>query len=80
MGGFDIILFTGGIGENQLECRLVVCEGLEFMGVELDKELNAKIRGIKTVISTLASKVKVLLLQTDEELLIASDTVDLLKK
>lgn len=80
LGGVDIILFTGGVGENQFECRLAVCEGLEYMGVELNKELNAKIRGTETIISTPASKVKVLVLPTDEELLIASDTVDILKK
>lgn len=80
LGGVDIILFTGGVGENQFECRLAVCEGLEYMGVELNKELNAKIRGTETIISTASSKVKVLVIPTDEELLIASDTVTILNK
>lgn len=80
LGGVDIILFTGGVGENQFECRLAVCEGLEYMGVELNKELNAKIRGTETIISSSSSKVKVLVIPTDEELLIASDTVTILNK
>lgn len=74
MGGVDIIVFTGGVGENQTGVRENVCAPLGFMGVELDKELNAKIRGTETVISTPASKVKVVVIPTDEELMIARDT------
>ena len=80
MGGVDIILFTGGVGENQFECRREVCKDMEFMGIELDNALNDKIRGEETIISTPSSKVKVLVIPTDEELLIASDTLDILKK
>lgn len=80
LGGVDIILFTGGVGENQFECRRDVCKGLEYMGVEIDYELNDRIRGTETVISTPASKVKVLVIPTDEELLIASDTMDILSR
>lgn len=74
MGGVDIIVFTGGVGENQTGVRENVCAPLGFMGIELDKELNAKIRGTETVISTSASKVKVVVIPTDEELMIARDT------
>lgn len=80
LGGVDIIVFTGGVGENQVSCRTNVCEGLEYMGVKLDKEVNAKARGIETVISAPDSKVKVVVVPTDEELTIAMDTVDILSK
>ncbi len=80
LGGVDIVLFTGGVGENQSQCRETVCEGLEFMGIEIDKAMNDKIHGDEAVISTPASKVKVVVIPTDEELLIASDTMDILKK
>ena len=80
LGGVDIVLFTGGVGENQSLCREEVCKGLEFMGIEIDKSVNDKIHGDEAVISTPASKVKVVVIPTDEELLIASDTMDILKK
>ena len=74
MGGVDIIVFTGGVGENQTGVRENVCAPLAFMGVKLDNDLNAKIRGTETVISTPKSKVKVVVIPTDEELMIARDT------
>lgn len=74
MGGVDIIVFTGGVGENQTGVRENVCTPLAFMGVEIDNELNAKTRGTETIISTPASKVKVVVIPTDEELMIARDT------
>ncbi len=74
MGGVDIIVFTGGVGENQASLRSVVCKPLGFMGVKLNEELNAKTRGTETVISTDDSKVKVVVVPTDEELMIARDT------
>lgn len=80
LGGVDIIVFTGGVGENQDTCRAGVCEGLEYMGVKLDKELNARVRGTETVISTLDSKVKVVVIPTDEEFTIAVDTMEILSK
>ena len=80
LGGVDIILFTGGVGENQMECRREVCKDMEFIGIELDNEVNAKVRGEEAIISTPASKVKVVVIPTDEELLIASDTMDILNK
>lgn len=80
MGGVDIIVFTGGVGENGSPCRANACEGLEFMGVKLDKAMNEKIHGTEAVISTPDSKVKVVVIPTDEELMIATDTMNLLGK
>ena len=74
MGGVDIIVFTGGVGENQTGLRANVCTPLAFMGVELDADINAETRGTETVISTGDSKVKVVVVPTDEELMIARDT------
>lgn len=79
MGGADIILFTGGIGENDHHVRARVCEGLEYMGVSFDKKLNDGLRGEDTVLSTPDSKVKVLLVSTDEEKVIATDTYRLIR-
>lgn len=80
MGGVDIIVFTGGVGENQTGVRENVCAPLAFMGVEIDRELNARTRGTETVISTPSSKVKVVVVPTDEELMIARDTRDIVSK
>jgi acetate kinase len=74
LGGVDIIIFAGGIGENGPETREAICEGLEYMGVEFDKEKNDGKRGKEVIISTDASKVKVMVVPTDEELVIARDT------
>ena len=79
LGGVDIIVFTGGVGENQASCRAAACEGLEYMGIKLDAEKN-KVRGEEIVISTPDSKVQVVVIPTDEELMIASDTVAILSK
>lgn len=79
LGGVDIILFTGGVGENQANCRSEVCEGLEFMGVKIDLEKN-KVRGEEAIISADDSKVTVAVIPTDEELMIASDTLAILNK
>ena len=80
LGGVDIIVFTGGVGENQATCRAGVCQGLEYMGVKIDEPYNATIRGKETIISTADSKVKVVVIPTDEEFMIASDTMTILKK
>ncbi len=79
LGGVDIILFTGGVGENQMACRADVCKDLEFMGVKIDPEKN-RVRGEEAVISAADSKVTVVVIPTDEELMIASDTVAILSK
>lgn len=80
MGGVDIIVFTGGVGENQTGVRANVCRPLAFMGVELDEAFNATIRGEEAIISTPASKVTVCVIPTDEELMIARDTREIVSK
>lgn len=79
MGGVDILLFTGGVGENKFDCREVACRGLEFMGIELDVEKNKTIMGEEAIISKPSSKVTVCVIPTDEELMIAMDTDELTK-
>ena len=78
MGGVDLIVFTGGVGENSRELRRSVCAGLEFMGVEFDPAAN-EVRGEDKILSTPASRVKVAVIATDEELMIATDTYNLVK-
>lgn len=79
MGGADIIVFTAGVGENQSNMREEVCRNMEWMGVKLDSEKNAAIHGEEAVISTPDSKVTVVVVPTDEELMIATDTMALVK-
>ena len=78
MGGVDIIVFTAGVGENQIGMREAVCNGLEFLGVKFDAKKN-NVRGEEAVISADDSKVIVTVIPTDEELMIATDTMNLLK-
>jgi acetate kinase len=78
MGGADLLVFTGGIGENAVELRKEICEGLDFMGINLDSEKN-KIRGKNSIISTDSSKVKIMVIPTKEELVIARDTYEIIK-
>ena len=77
MGGVDTIVFTAGVGENQTGMRADACEGLEFLGIKINKELNATIRGEEAIISTPDSKVTVCVVPTDEEIVIARDTKEL---
>ena len=79
LGGLDCLVFTAGVGENSASMRASICEGLEFLGVKLDPEKN-KIRGEEVCISTDDSKVKVWIIPTNEELMIAQDTMELCKK
>jgi len=76
MGGVDAIVFTAGIGENSIETRAEVCEGLEFLGVKIDLEKN-KVRGKEVIISNNNSRVKVMVIPTNEELMIAKDTAEI---
>lgn len=75
MGGADAIVFTGGIGENQPEIRARICEGLEWAGLKLDQGKNQQIAGAEGQISTDDSRLHAFVIPTDEELLIARDTV-----
>ena len=78
MNGVDYIVFTGGIGENQINIRKGICEKLGFMGVNLDLDKN-NIRGEERVVSTEDSSIKVYLIPTNEELMIAKETEKLIK-
>ncbi len=77
MGGVDVVIFTGGVGENGWETRQNVCEGLEFMGIEFDIQKNTKLRGKEAIISKADSKVTVMVVPTNEELVIAEDTFEI---
>ena len=79
MGGVDLIVFTGGVGENSEEMRESVCLGLEFMGVKFDPAANKGARGVDKLLSAPDSRVKVAMIATDEELMIATDTYNLVK-
>ena len=79
MGGVDVILFTGGAGENQWDVRQESTSGLEFMGVKMDEAKNKACRATEAIISADDSRVKVCVIPTDEELMIALDTLALVK-
>ena len=78
MNGCDILVWTGGVGENQWTTRRAVCEDMEYMGMKIDVEKNEGMRGEEMVISTPDSKVTIIVVPTDEEYMIASDTMDIL--
>ena len=78
MGGVDAIVWTAGVGENQIGTRLDACSGLEFIGVKMDAEAN-NCRGVERLISAPDSRVKVWVIPTDEEIVIARDTMELVK-
>lgn len=80
MNGVDTIVFTAGVGENSAALRKAICEGISFLGIELDEELNAERRKDARAITTDSSRVKVLVVPTNEELLIARDTYNLVKQ
>lgn len=79
MNGVDVILFTGGIGENAWWQRQEICRGLEFLGAEMDLEKNEAAKGTDAVVSKDGSRVKIVVVTTDEELVIAKDTFDIVK-
>jgi len=74
MGGVDILIFTGGIGENASETRENICRDLEFLGLEFDKQVNEGARGKELIISKKKSRITVMVVPTNEEYVIASDT------
>ncbi|HPT89259.1 MAG TPA: acetate kinase [Bacilli bacterium] len=79
LGGADAIVFTAGIGENNARCREVVCDRISALGVKIDYDLNNRVRGVVTELSTPDSKIRVFLIPTNEELMIARDTMRLAK-
>lgn len=78
MNGVDAIIFTAGVGENDIGMRDVICSGLENLGIKIDLMKN-KVRGKETILSTDDSKIKIMLIPTNEELMIARDTFNLCK-
>ena len=79
MNGVDIIVFTAGVGENQYGVRSGVCQDMDWLGIKLDLAKNDSVRGEEAIISTPDSKVTVCLIPTDEELMVATDTMNLVK-
>lgn len=79
MGGVDLLIFTGGIGENGSETRENICRDLEYMGLEFDKNLNTGVRGKELVISKKNSKVTVMIIPTNEEFVIATETREIVE-
>jgi len=79
MGGVDLLIFTGGIGENAYETRENICRDLEYMGLEFDKQVNNGSRGKELVISKKESRVTVMVVPTNEEFVIASETRDIVE-
>jgi acetate kinase len=80
MGGVDIVVFAGGIGENSPESREEICRNLEFLGIELDPEKNNGLRSKEAVINREGAKVKLMVVPTNEELVIAEDTVRIISE
>jgi len=79
MGGVDLIIFAGGVGENGWELREIVCDkNFEYLGVDFDKDKNKGLRGKEAVITKEGSRVKVAVIPTDEELVIAEDTITII--
>ena len=79
MGGLDLVVFTGGVGENSDDLREYVCKDMEFLGLEFDYEANKGVRGESKVLSKPNSRVKAVVAETNEELVIASDTYAIVK-
>ena len=79
MNGVDVITFAGGVGENGIDVRKQICDSLSFLGVKVDAEKN-NCRGKEVEISTPDSKVKVFVVPTNEELMIARDTMEIVSK
>jgi acetate kinase len=80
MGGLDAVVFTAGVGENSMQVREACTSGLEFMGIHIDPERNKSARGKEAVITTDSSRVKVLAIPANEELVIAADSLEILQK
>ena len=79
MGGVDLVIFTGGVGENSSDLRRWVCKDMEFMGIKIEDSINDATHGDNAIISTADAKVKVAVIATNEELVIATDTYELTK-
>jgi acetate kinase len=80
LGGLDVLIFTGGVGENQWSTRTAVCKNMGFMGIKIDENKNTGMRAKEMIISTPDSKVTVMVIPTEEELMIAIDAYEILSK
>ena len=80
MGGLDLVVFTGGVGENDSVLRETVCSGMEFMGIEFDSKINHGLRGKNTILTKPGSRAKAALIATNEELVIATDTYEIVNR
>jgi len=80
MNGIDCLIFTGGIGENDFNIRRMICQHMEFLGLEFDEPANHGIKGEDKIISKPDSRTTALVVRTNEELVIATDTYKILKK
>lgn len=80
MNGIDLLIFTAGVGENDFNVRKMICSGMDFFGIQIDEDVNHGVKGKDLVISKPASKVKVMVVTTDEEFVIASDTTVIVEK
>ena len=79
LNGADVLVFTGGVGENQTGTRENICQHFSYMGLKIDLELSANSKGKEILLSTPDSTVKVVVIPTDEEFMIASDTLEIVK-
>jgi acetate kinase len=79
MGGVDLLIFTGGIGENAVETRENICKDLEFLGLDFDSQANEGVRCKEVIISKKDSRVTVMIVPTNEEFVIASETEEIVK-
>jgi len=77
MGGVDVIVFTGGVGENDATTRYLATRDMEFMGVDFDQTKNAGLRGKEAILTSDSSRVTVMVVPTNEELVIALDTYEI---
>ncbi|HPT13036.1 MAG TPA: acetate kinase, partial [Bacteroidales bacterium] len=80
MNGLDLLIFTGGVGENDFNMRKMICTGMDFMGIQIDEAVNDGVKGKDMVLSMPGSKSIVMVITTDEEFVIASDTKNLVEK
>lgn len=80
MNGLDMLIFTAGVGENDFNARKMICTGMEYLGIEIDNGVNHGVRGKDMLISKPSSRVRVMVITTNEELVIASDTKEIVEK
>jgi acetate kinase len=80
LNGLDLLVFTAGVGENDFNARRMICTGMDYLGIELDTEINQGAKGKDMLISKSSSRVKIIVITTDEEYVIASDTKEIVEK